>query len=76
MHVTLKTLKLKIRKDNHNRRRFDSDPGTAAGQAAVEEAGGSVLEAENNESLSYNKEKLLNPWFLVRKRGLKRFERQ
>ena len=26
MHVTLKSLKLKIRNDNHNRRRFNSEP--------------------------------------------------
>ncbi|MGR3176485.1 MAG: 3'(2'),5'-bisphosphate nucleotidase CysQ [Candidatus Anammoxibacter sp.] len=38
---------------------------TAAGQAIVEFANGNVLETENNKSLEYNKENLLNPWFIV-----------
>ena len=38
---------------------------TAAGQIIVEEAGGSVLKADEPEPLRYNKENLLNPWFIV-----------
>lgn len=38
---------------------------TAAGQAIVEQAGGSVLRAGSQEPLSYNKESLLNPSFIV-----------
>jgi 3'(2'), 5'-bisphosphate nucleotidase len=41
---------------------------TAAGQVIVEEAHGSVLNSETNEPLRYNKEDLLNPWFIVRKK--------
>lgn len=40
---------------------------TGAGQAIVEQAGGSVLNTETNERLQYNKENLLNPWFIVKK---------
>ena len=39
---------------------------TAAGQAVVEQASGSVLNYETGEPLEYNKKNLLNPWFLVR----------
>ena len=39
---------------------------TAAGQAIVEQAGGSVLQYGTGEPLKYNKENLLNPWFIVR----------
>lgn len=38
---------------------------TAAGQAIVEGAGGEVVIANTEELLSYNKEVLLNPWFIV-----------
>ncbi|MBA2880895.1 3'(2'), 5'-bisphosphate nucleotidase [Desulfosalsimonas propionicica] len=38
---------------------------TAAGQAVVEQAGGSVLEFESGKPLAYNKENLTNPWFIV-----------
>ncbi|MBI5076649.1 MAG: 3'(2'),5'-bisphosphate nucleotidase CysQ [Nitrospirae bacterium] len=38
---------------------------TAAGQAIVEQAGGRVLRAGSREPLSYNKENLLNPSFIV-----------
>ena len=38
---------------------------TAAGQAIAECAGAVVVDAENNERLQYNKENLLNPWFIV-----------
>jgi 3'(2'), 5'-bisphosphate nucleotidase len=39
---------------------------TAAGQAIVEQAGGAVLQHESGEAVRYNKENLLNPWFIVR----------
>jgi 3'(2'), 5'-bisphosphate nucleotidase len=39
---------------------------TAAAHAIVEAAGGKVTEYNNNEPLYYNKEDLLNPWFIVR----------
>ncbi len=38
---------------------------TAAGQIIVEEAGGSVQRTDASEPLKYNKENLLNPWFMV-----------
>ena len=38
---------------------------TAAGQAIVEGAGFKVLDMETGRSLQYNKENLMNPWFLV-----------
>lgn len=40
---------------------------TAAGQAIVEQAGGVVTNVETNSTLEYNKENLLNPWFLVKR---------
>ena len=40
---------------------------TAAGQAIVEQAGGSVLQHGTDGPLRYNKENLLNPWFIVRR---------
>jgi 3'(2'), 5'-bisphosphate nucleotidase len=43
---------------------------TGAGQAIVEQAEGRVLEIQNNESLSYNKNNLLNPFFIVSRQGL------
>ena len=42
---------------------------TAAGQAIVEKAQGSVLNSETNEPLRYNKKNLLNSWFIVRKKA-------
>jgi 3'(2'), 5'-bisphosphate nucleotidase len=39
---------------------------TAAGQAIVEAAGGSVVQINENKDLFYNKENLLNPWFIVK----------
>ena len=39
---------------------------TAAGQAVVEQSGGVVLDADRQTPLRYNKENLLNPWFIVR----------
>jgi len=38
---------------------------TAAGSAIVNAAGGKVINAKTNEELLYNKENLLNPWFIV-----------
>ncbi len=38
---------------------------TAAAQAVCNAAGIEVVNYETNKSLSYNKENLLNPWFLV-----------
>lgn len=40
---------------------------TAAGQAICEAVGLRVISNETNEPLLYNKENLLNPWFLVSK---------
>jgi len=39
---------------------------TAAAQAVVQAAGGKVTHYKNHEPLYYNKEDLLNPWFIVR----------
>jgi len=44
---------------------------TAAGQAVVEQSGGAVLQYETGCQLRYNKENLLNPWFIVKGPGLK-----
>ena len=38
---------------------------TAAGQAIVENAGGIVADSETQTPLRYNKENLLNPWFIA-----------
>ena len=38
---------------------------TAAGQAIVENSGGRVIHFDSGEPLVYNKENLLNPWFIV-----------
>jgi 3'(2'), 5'-bisphosphate nucleotidase len=38
---------------------------TAAGQAVAEAAGARVLQFESRNPLRYNKESLLNPWFIV-----------
>jgi 3'(2'), 5'-bisphosphate nucleotidase len=40
---------------------------TAAGQAICNAVGINVISKETNESLLYNKENLLNPWFIVTK---------
>ncbi|MGH1384880.1 3'(2'),5'-bisphosphate nucleotidase CysQ [Kordia sp.] len=42
---------------------------TAAGHAICNAVGLEVYSLETNEPLKYNKENLLNPWFLVRKIG-------
>lgn len=41
-----------------------SEWDTAAAQAVVENAGGKVSDIDNNP-LRYNKENILNPWFIV-----------
>ena len=43
---------------------------TAAGQAIVEQAEGSVMDIQTRESLRYNKENLLNPFFIVSRQGV------
>ena len=40
---------------------------TAAGQAICNAVGINVISKETNDSLQYNKENLLNPWFIVSK---------
>ena len=40
---------------------------TAAGQAICSSAGCEVLNWETSEELDYNRDNLLNPWFLVRR---------
>lgn len=42
---------------------------TAAGQAIVEQAGGSVTDTQTGEPLRYNKINLLNPFFIVNRDG-------
>jgi len=37
---------------------------TGAAHAVLKEAGGKVIRHDNDEELSYNKENLLNPWFI------------
>jgi 3'(2'), 5'-bisphosphate nucleotidase len=39
---------------------------TAAAHAIVKYAGKNIFQFENNEPLVYNKENLLNPWFVVK----------
>jgi len=42
---------------------------TAAGQAIVEQSGGTMVKTTDNQSLQYNKENLLNPWFIAMREG-------
>ena len=42
---------------------------TAAGQAIVENAGMRVLDVKTGENIYYNKESLLNPWFIAGKKA-------
>lgn len=42
---------------------------TAAGHAIARQAGFEIYNAANNKSLVYNKEDLLNPWFIVKATG-------
>ncbi len=48
---------------------------TAAGQAIVEQAEGSVIDIQTREPLGYNKRNLLNPFFIVTGQN-PRFENQ
>ena len=43
----------------------------AAGQAIIEALGGEVINQENNSPLVYNKENLLNPFFVVKTKAFK-----
>ncbi len=43
---------------------------TAAGQAIVEQAEGRVMDTQTREPLGYNKENLLNPFFIVSRQGV------
>ncbi len=43
---------------------------TAAGQAIVEQAEGRVMDIQTGEPLRYNKENLLNPFFIVSRQGV------
>ncbi len=43
---------------------------TAAGQAIVEQANGTVMDTKTNEPLEYNKSNLLNPFFIVSRQDL------
>ena len=43
---------------------------TGAAQIILEESGGSILQLETNEPLEYNKENLLNPYFIATGRQL------
>lgn len=51
--------------DIYPRLSLSSEWDTAAGQAIVEGAGFRVVTYETGERLSYNKEELVNPWFIV-----------
>ena len=42
---------------------------TAAAHSVVNTAGGVVLDYHSDKELRYNKENLLNSWFVVKKRG-------
>jgi 3'(2'), 5'-bisphosphate nucleotidase len=42
---------------------------TAAAQCIVEEAGGKVLEFSDRQPMRYNKENLLNPFFVATGKG-------
>jgi 3'(2'), 5'-bisphosphate nucleotidase len=42
---------------------------TAAGQAIVENAGGEVIDYNTGQPLVYNKEDILNPWFIVKRKN-------
>ena len=51
--------------DIYPRYALTSEWDTCAAHAVVKYAGGKVLNIENNEELMYNKENILNPYFLV-----------
>lgn len=52
--------------DIYPRLSYSMEWDTAAGQAIVEGAGFQVLEYETNQRMQYNKEDLLNPWFVIK----------
>ncbi|MGD9978544.1 MAG: 3'(2'),5'-bisphosphate nucleotidase CysQ [Bacteroidales bacterium] len=52
--------------DIYPRLSLSSEWDTAAGQAIVEGSGFQVVTYETNERMVYNKEELLNPWFIVK----------
>jgi len=52
--------------DIYPRLSLSSEWDTAAGQAIVEGAGFQVVTYESAERMSYNKEELINPWFIVK----------
>jgi 3'(2'), 5'-bisphosphate nucleotidase len=43
---------------------------TAAGQAIAEAAGAEMVVFDSKEPMRYNKENLLNPWFIVKNKGI------
>jgi 3'(2'), 5'-bisphosphate nucleotidase len=45
-----------------------SEWDTAAGQAIIENAGAEVVDYETGKPLVYNKENILNPWFIVKRK--------
>lgn len=51
--------------DIYPRLSLSNEWDTAAGQAIIEGAGFKVVTYETGERLSYNKEELVNPWFIV-----------
>jgi 3'(2'), 5'-bisphosphate nucleotidase len=46
-----------------------SEWDTAAGQAIIENAGAEVVDYETGKPLVYNKENILNPWFIVKRKN-------
>jgi 3'(2'), 5'-bisphosphate nucleotidase len=52
--------------DIYPRLSLSSEWDTAAGQAIVEGAGYQVYTYETKERMAYNKEELINPWFIVK----------
>ncbi|HOA09458.1 MAG TPA: 3'(2'),5'-bisphosphate nucleotidase CysQ [Tenuifilaceae bacterium] len=52
--------------DIYPRLSLSSEWDTAAGQAIVEGAGFQVISFDSGDRMSYNKEELINPWFIVR----------
>mgnify|MGYP003583336923 CR=1 FL=1 len=52
--------------DVYPRLSLSSEWDTAAGQAIVEGAGFQVLTYDTRERMQYNKEELINPWFIVK----------
>jgi 3'(2'), 5'-bisphosphate nucleotidase len=40
---------------------------TAAGQAILQESGASLIDLETKQPMAYNREKLLNNWFIAKR---------